>query len=195
MALAVDKENMSICGSYNPDDSISVDKLLGTKIKVYPVDPNAHLALRKDKRACFGSRSIKDIIEFTTPSDFSGKKVTEVKFSYEIELNDLAPKIGVDGSLIKAYRNPLVGEAVLSETNNGWHVEKIKWLKNKATGTMIFSEKYARQLYAKGSCVKCQDLIRDGITGDSYFSGMGNDRIHAICNQSKKTCARYGLTW
>ncbi len=138
---------------------------------------------------------VKDILEFTTPADFAGKKVTEVKFSYEIELNDLAPKIGIDESFINAYSNPLVAEAVLSETNNGWRVEKIKWLENESAGSMIFSEKYARQLYSEGSCVKCQDLIRDGITGDRYFSGMGSEQVQAICNQSKNKCATYGLTW
>ncbi len=205
-ALNNDKERMPICGSYRPSTRIiTIDGsgLQNIKIKTYPARGDAPKVVTKrggSTPLCFGGRSVNEIVEFTTPSDFGGMKMTEVVFSYKIDFNDMARKLRIEESLQKAYAEPLQGKAVLVETSNGWRVEKISWAKNKQMGRLIGSEKYAREEYPV--CALCQDVYKNGLDLAEVGKSEGFDnsakektRFTAYCGQFVKLCNENGVFW
>jgi len=201
-ALKNDKERMPICGSYRPATKIIT--IEGIKIKAYPArgdEPKVETKRGGSAPLCLGGRSVNEIVEFTTPSDFGGMKMTEAVFSYKIDFNDLASKLQIEESLQKAYAKPLQGKAVLVETSNGWRVEKINWAKNKQLlGQLIGSEKYARQEYPV--CALCQDVYKNGLDLAEVGKSQGFDnsakekaRFTAFCGQFVKLCNENGVFW
>lgn len=201
-ALKSDKERMPICGSYRP--ATKIISIEGIKAKAYPArgdEPKVEVKRGGSARLCLGERSVSEIVEFTTPSDFGGMKMTEAVFSYKMDFNDLAKKLRIEESLQKAYAEPLQGKAVIVETSNGWRVEKISWEKNKQLlGQLIVSEKYARQQYPV--CALCQDVYKNGLDLAEVGKSQGFDnsekekaRFTAYCGQFVGLCNKNGVYW
>jgi len=131
-ALNNDTERMPICGTFQTYRKVAINGLDKVVMKTYPIKgwrptDSERKEMKPRGRLCFGKRSVDKIVEFTTPSDFGGKKFTEVVFSYKMELNDLARNLRIDEFIQNAYGKPLQAKAVLFETNNGWRVDKIIW--------------------------------------------------------------------
>jgi len=199
-AINTDKERMPVCGKYHPSAmSISLNGMSNTKIRTYPVKDlkpknSGPELFRNGSRQCYGSRSVNEIIEFTTPSDFAGKKMTEVVFSYEMELNDLARYLRVGEAIQNAYAKPLQAKAILIETNKGWRVDKIRWNFSDSfrKSRLIISEKYARE--QRPNCAACQDLVKNNVDFSKIskkVTGQFRDRNHfyGACNSVRQSCA------
>ncbi len=198
-ALDNDKELMPICGSFQSSTrTITINGLHKTSIKTYPVKgfkpKGSELETFKNgAKQCYGSRSVNNIEEFTTPSDFGGMKITKVVFSYEMEFNDLARNIRVDEFIRDAYAKPLQAKAVLIETNKGWRVDKITWAPSNLFGKtrLISSEKYDRE--ESPNCAACQDLLKNGIDFSNIsteITGMFRDKNHfsSSCVAVRRSC-------
>ena len=200
-ALNNDKKRMQICGSRESLRTITIDGLHKTKIRIYPIEGADLGAFWDDADHCFGSRSVTNIVEYTTPSDFGGMKMTEVVFDYDMEFNDLARNLRVDNLIRDAYGKPHRAKAVLVETNNGWRVRKITWstynLFDKVK--IISSEKYGREL--SPNCAACQDMMRDGVDFTKLpkeIVGKFRDKNHfsEACASVRESCSRqYGVRY
>jgi hypothetical protein len=141
---------------------------------------------------------VNKIVEFTTPSDFGGVKMTEVVFSYEMEFNDLARDLRIEEFIQNAYAKPLQAKAVLIETNKGWRVDKVKWAPSNLLSKtrLITSEKYARE--QSPNCAACQDLLRDGVDFaniSTEIAGQFRDKNHfsESCRAVKVSCSQKNI--
>lgn len=76
---------------------------------------------------CFGKATVKDIPQFTEPSESAGMRVSQVKFTYQVsdfpawaKLPEMLSAIAVLKRDVESEKVPIDGEAVLKLTNNGW---------------------------------------------------------------------------
>ena len=81
---------------------------------------------------CFGKAKIKEIKQFSEPSEMLGAKISQVSYTYSIEdIPDWArlPKVQSASNDIKkaieSETTPLEGKATLVLTNNGWVHDKL----------------------------------------------------------------------
>ncbi len=205
-ALVNDMKQMQICGKFKTFRRVALNGLSNLEMKTYPVKgwhPTDTELKEMNTRGslCFGNRTVNKIIEFTTPSDFAGMKITEVVFGYEMKLNDLARNLRIDEFIKDAYTKPLKAKAVLIETNNGWRVKNITWAPSGlfAKTRLVSSEKYDRQ--ESPNCAACQDLLKNGVDFSNIskeVTGIFRDENHfsSSCTAVRQSCAnQYNISF
>ena len=84
------------------------------------------------RQLCFAARRMEELIDYSAPADFFGKKITEARFSYSLvrlarwarshESRVQLPEVAA--ALNRDY--PAKGTALLLLTNQGWRVERIQ---------------------------------------------------------------------
>ena len=77
-----------------------------------------------EKDTCFGNRTATSIIEYTEPAEDDGVTITNVKFAYDVKLNDLTNDLGLENTLREEKDIGDEGEALFIKTNKGWN---LKW--------------------------------------------------------------------
>lgn len=76
---------------------------------------------------CFGKAEVKEITEFTEPTDAMGMRISQVKFTYAVsdfpawaKSSEISAAISSLGKAIESEETPIKGADVLALTNNGW---------------------------------------------------------------------------
>lgn len=74
-----------------------------------------------DKGVCVGSRVVKNIVEYTEPSDMGGMTFSEVTYKYDVDFNDIVSDLGLEEKI----KSKLSGDdkAVFIKTNKGWSLK------------------------------------------------------------------------
>lgn len=76
---------------------------------------------------CFGKATVKDIAEFTEPSEAAGMRISQVKFTYQVsdfpawvKLPTILTALTRLKTDVESEKNPVKGSTMLKLTNNGW---------------------------------------------------------------------------
>ena len=95
--------------------------------KFYKADAGTKPMEGKAGGFCFGKATVKDITQFTEPSDASGMRISQVSYTYVVgdfpawaKLPEVLSAIRALKTDVESEKTPVEGFAVLSLTNNGW---------------------------------------------------------------------------
>ena len=75
------------------------------------------------KRVCIGDRIATSVIEYTEPAESSGMTITQVRFAYDIELDEFVHDLELEEALQQDGKMDTEGQALFVKTNKGWRLE------------------------------------------------------------------------
>jgi hypothetical protein len=99
----------------------------GRKYDLTDMGRKYHRTLWGHGRFCYGNRVVKEITQYTMPTEAQGMKASKVKYTYTVEgIPDWAQMDyfrNVVKNAVKSKAEPIEDEAVLYLTNKGWSTE------------------------------------------------------------------------
>jgi len=73
------------------------------------------------KGLCVGKRKVLEIVEYTEPADLGGMVMSEVKYKYEVILNDMVEELGLREVVMKNLES--IDKEYFVKTNKGWRLK------------------------------------------------------------------------
>ncbi len=94
------------------------------RVKTHAITDEGKKFLASKEAICVGKREIEEILTYSEPANRAGFVVSVVKFTYDIDYNDHAKRLGLE-EIVEAMPEYASGraKAMLAKTSNGWEVK------------------------------------------------------------------------